>query len=259
MRQMLTNRIARLLVRAAMVAAALLGAVTRGDANTFSVSPTRIELKPTAATTMLTVTNTSDRPTRFQLSAFTWDQREDGTMALGETSAIVFYPPLVEIAPGQSRRIRIGTTAPFSAVEQTFRIFVEELPDLAERPNAELGIQVRAKMGIPIFVGSTRPVLAATLQNLVARDGTVGFDLANTGSVHLVPTSVKLIGLSDTGARVFQQPITAWYLLAGHRLALKSAVEPTACASVTTVLVDVQFENGQLSDRLILPRSFCAR
>lgn len=227
-------------------------------ASTFAVSPTRIELTPVAPNAMLTVTNTSSRAVRFQLSAFTWDQRPDGLMVLNNTSAVVFYPPLLEVGPGQSRRVRVGTTARFDAVEQTFRIFIEELPDLSEGEQG-LGIRVRARMGVPVFVSAAREAGSAAIEAAQAEKRTVSFVLRNTGPVHLVPTSVRIVGLSQTGEPSFEQPVQAWYLLARHSLALSTPIDTARCAEAATLLLDAQFENGHVSQRMPVPQGFCAR
>ena len=50
-------------------------------------------------------------------------------MTLNPSSDVTFFPKLVELAAGASRNIRIGINAGMARdVEQSFRLFIEELP-----------------------------------------------------------------------------------------------------------------------------------
>lgn len=227
-------------------------------ATTFSVSPTRVELKPGSTSSLVTVTNTGNTVTRFQVSAFSWDQGEDGSMRLDETHAIVFYPPLVEIGPGESRRIRVGTTSPMSGLERTFRLFVEELPDNVGQ-DPDLGVHVRARMGIPVFVGGAKAPPSVAIEDARAEEGHVSLRLRNAGAVHLAPSSVTVAGLSAANAVLFEQQIPAWYLLAQHTLALSAELDRATCAGVTAVTIVARFEGGySVSDRVQLKGRPCA-
>lgn len=222
---------------------ALLAQASESGATTFSVSPTRIDLKASMTSSLITVVNTGVAAARFQVSAYAWDQSVDGSMRLEETRAIVFYPPLVEIGPGDSKRIRVGTTLPFGRLEQTFRLFVEELPNNVEQA-PELGVHVRARMGIPIFVGGVASPPAAILEDVTVADGHVSLRLRNAGSVHLGPPSVLVTGLSASNTVVFEQQIPAWYLLAQHALSLSADVDCARCAGVSQLQIVARFEGG---------------
>ncbi|MFN7914923.1 MAG: fimbria/pilus periplasmic chaperone [Vicinamibacterales bacterium] len=234
---------ARIMTGLALIGSCLLS--SEAAATTFSVSPTRVELKPGATSSVITVTNTGTVMTRFQVSAFSWDQGADGSMRLEDTRDIVFYPPLVEIGPGESRRIRVGTTATMSALERTFRLFVEELPDNVEQ-DPDLGVHVRARMGIPVFVGGAPGQPSVTIEDARAADGRVSLRLRNAGSVHVAPSSVTVTGLTDTNAVVFEQQVPVWYLLAQHTLAVAAEVDGAKCAGVALVQLVARFEGGRV-------------
>ena len=60
-----------------------------------------------------------------QVSAFSWDQDIHGGIVLSPTRDVVFFPMMLTLAPGEQRRIRVGSTVP--AVEISAR------PQRAER------------------------------------------------------------------------------------------------------------------------------
>jgi len=223
-------------------------------AATFTVDPTQIFLSSPAGSALLTLHNESTETLSFQLSVFSWAQSNTGEMQLQPTQDIVFYPPLLTLKPSEVRRVRVGTTAAFDVREKTYRIFVEELPP-AEAPK---GVRVLTKMGIPIFLRPAKPVATAELADLRQQGGMLKFTLSNVGTVHVIPRSIKVRGLAGT-TTAFEQDVAGWYLLAGGRRDFEAALPKNGCTQVTSVIVDVQFESGQLQQVLQTPNGACPR
>src|SRR5258708_4537857 len=173
------------------------------NASAFSVSPTRLMLTPGAASAVLTLTNGSEHTVRFQLSAFAWDQTEDGQMRLAATKDVVWYPPLLAGEPGRWRRVRVGAATPFAVLEKTYRLFVEELPNHEGAASPEAGIHVRTKMGVPVFLRGPRPSMQTAVEGLEVGDGEMFFHVANNGTAHALLQRVQIHGLSSTGEQVF--------------------------------------------------------
>jgi fimbrial chaperone protein len=224
------------------------------SAATFTVDPTQIFLSSPTGSALLTLRNESTETLSFQLSVFSWAQSSTGEMQLQPTQDIVFYPPLLTLKPTEVRRVRVGTTAAFEAREKTYRIFVEELPPAA----VPKGVRVLTKMGIPIFLQPAKQVATAELADLRQQDGMLKFTLANVGTVHIMPRSIKVRGLAGA-TTAFEQEVAGWYLLAGGRRDFETAPPKHACTQVTSVVVDVQFESGQLQQVLQTPNGTCPR
>ena len=229
---------------------AVLGLIWGGQAgyahaSAFSVSPTRVMLAPGSTSAVLTLTNGSANPIRFELSAFAWDQTEDGHMELAETRDIVFYPPLLTIEPGESRRIRVSAVTAPGSVEKTYRLFVEELPN-RESDTADAGIHVRTKMGVPVFLRGPRPTTETSVNDLAVHGRTMSFAVNNSGTSHVVLQRVQVRGLSQTGEEVFVRSVDGWYLLAGHRQQFHVEVPLEGCLRVTTIGVTAELDLGRL-------------
>jgi len=236
---------------------AVLGSGPRGavvSAATFTVDPTQIFLFNRTGSVLLTLHNESTETLSFQLSVFSWAQSSSGEMQLQPTQDIVFYPPLLTLKPSETRRVRVGTATPFDVREKAYRIFVEELPP----STAPKGVRVLTKMGIPIFLRPAKEVATASLVDVRHQDGMLKFTLSNVGTVHFVPRSIKVRGLAGS-APGFEREIDGWYLLAGGRRDFEVALPKDGCAQVTSVIVDVQFESGQVQERLQTPNGACSR
>ena len=230
------------------------GGASLASAATFTVDPTQIFLRNRTGSVLLTLHNQSADSLSFQLSVFAWTQSSTGEMQLQPTQDIVFFPPLLTLKPSETRRVRVGTATTFDAKEKSYRIFVEELP----RTDAPKGVRVLTKMGIPIFLRPVKEVATASLTDLRQQNGQLKFTLSNEGTVHFVPRNIKVRGLAGSKT-AFERELEGWYLLAGGRRDFETALPKDACAQVTSIIVDVQFESNQVQERLQTPTGACAR
>lgn len=242
----------------ALMAVAFLGLPGAAFADSaFTVDPTRITLTAKAPTALLTVRNESSDPLRFQLSVFVWTQTPNGEMDLAPTEDIVFFPPLFEIGPRQERRVRIGTTVGFGAIEKSYRIFVEELPSSATKSASGAQVKVLTRMGIPIFMRPASPTSTVNLSDLGLQDGRVRFEVKNLGNVHVIPRAVRLAGVDAGGSRLFTQDLESWYILAGGARQYLVDLAGGECRNVRRLEVQITFESGSLTERLDTPVGVC--
>jgi fimbrial chaperone protein len=242
----------------ALAAAFVLVTGSFASAATFSVNPTQIMLSAKTTSTLLTLSNESDEPIRFQLSAFGWTQTAGGEIELAPTREVVFFPALLMLGPKEQRRIRVGATVPAAAVERTYRIFVEELPPL-QAPGAGAAVRVLTKMGVPIFLRPAKEAATAALNDLGLHAGSLHFTVANTGTVHFVPEQIKVRALGRDGKPVVERDLAAWYILAGGRREFDIALPAAECGRIASVAIDVGFSGTTLKETLQMPAGACAQ
>ena len=243
---------------AALVAASIIGGgpwAYLANAATFTVEPTQIAFSNRTNSVLLTLRNESTDTLRFELSVFKWGQSPSGEMQLEPTEDIVFFPALLTLAPGESRRVRVGNATEFDTREKSYRIFVEELPPLERQAN---GVRVLTKMGIPIFLKPAKELASANLNNLGQKSGKLFFTVHNEGTVHFVPKEIRVRGFAGSTTAVDNR-LEGWYILAGGRREFDMAFPETECARITSVMVDVQFGSESLQERLQTPNGVCSR
>jgi fimbrial chaperone protein len=245
---------ARLLAIA--VAAGVSASAAPAAAATFSVNPTQVYLEGRTTTALVTLRNDSTEVMRFQVSAFTWQQSPAGAIELAPTQDVVFFPALVALKPGEERKIRVGTTAAATAVEKTYRIFVEELPPV-ENGTAGSEVRVLTKMGIPIFLRPAKEAAGARVADLALNGGALRFAVANAGNVHLVPQQIVVRGIAGDGATLFDETLAAWYILAGGRRDFDLAIPAAACDRVAAITVEARFETTAVKETLQAARGAC--
>lgn len=223
----------------------------------FTVNPTIIELSSRSSSVMVTVRNESTETMRFQLAAFTWNQRPDGEMELTPTEDIVFFPVLFSIEPKQERRVRVGLATGFGAIEKTYRLFVEEIPSEQSAPSAGAAVQVRTKMGLPIFLRPVAPKSSVTLSTVGMSNGRVEFTVQNTGNIRVIPRGGKLTGFDEKGNRLFASDLPSWYVLANGVRSYSIDLSGGQCAQVRRLEVEFAFASATLKERLDTPRGVC--
>ena len=250
-----------LLTRVALIALfglTLLGQADSALAAAFNVSPTRILLSSQQTSALLTLTNDSDKAIRFQLSVVAWDQSDEGQMKLTPNSDIIIFPPLVTIAAHESRRIRVGAQVPAGVVERNYRLFVEELPNEADPTTGARAIQVRTKMGIPVFLQGLKPTVSTRVESMTARDGVLDIELKNSGTAHTLVQTLQVKGFGDGGRDVFTSTAKSWYLLAQHRQVYHMPLDPAQCAASKKLVLVVTTDDGNLTNTIDVPPAACA-
>src|SRR5437868_14203290 len=75
------------------------------------VGPTRIDLSARHPVAALEVQNTADAPTLAQLDVFAWTQAGIGD-SLAPTTDLIATPLVLNLAPGETRIVRVGLREP---------------------------------------------------------------------------------------------------------------------------------------------------
>jgi fimbrial chaperone protein len=242
--------------RAALLALLVVG--TSARAGGLNVSPIQIHLSPQTTKAMLTLRNDGAEPMRYQVSATSWNQSARAELQLAPTNEIVFFPGLFTLKPGEERNVRIGVGTPFSLVEKTYRVFVEELPPTERPAQAPSEVRVLTRVGVPVFLAPSRALERRSIDNLSAKSGHGSFRVANQGTIHFREDAVQLRGLDAQGGILFEREQRGWYVLAGGALDYDFEL-PKSCPGLTFVVASVIAENGdKFEQRAPAESSACA-
>jgi fimbrial chaperone protein len=217
----------------------------------FKVTPVKVLLSRRAPTTLLTLKNESDRRLRFQASVFLWDQNREGKMELSPTRDIVFFPPVFTVEPGASRKVRVGAVAAFGSMEKAYRIFIEELAELDPTGGtAGSQLQIRTRMGIPIFLQPDETESGSRVDSVAAQAGVLRFSVRNTGNVHVNLRGVRVKGLDPTGNSLFESESDGWYVLAAGSRDYEIDVPADRCEHVARFVIEARVDGGTLLGNL---------
>ena len=226
-------------------------------ASNFSVTPTEVNLSASATSALVTLHNGSKLPLRFEVTLVSWSEDEHGRMVLNPSSDVTFFPKLVELAAGASRNIRIGINAGTARdVEQSFRLFVEELPN--QSVPAANAVALRTKVGIPVFVRPAKPTRTAVIEGVSVENGKVLTRVHNTGNLHISVDSIAVKGTGGAGAPTFTKEGPGWYVLPGATRIFEVPMTAAECKSTTSVAVEVFGHNTSLKGAGQVSPAACA-
>jgi fimbrial chaperone protein len=208
-----------------------------------AVNPVRIHLSGAKRSEQLKLTNNGDKAARFQITAHSWHETPDGQMQLLPTTDLLFFPSLLEIAPGQTRRVRVGSTVAPGRSELSYRIIVEELPPASRAAGV---VQVLTRLNVPVFVQPAASRPKAVLDTRIER-GQVRISLENAGNAYFKATALRVIARSKTGSVLLDKTLAGWYVLASGRRVYSLAIPKDVCSDVVTVTTTVTTERGKTS------------
>lgn len=242
---------------------ALLTMSTPVWAGDFQVNPVRVSLSPTAQAGMVTVSNRAGSSVRLQLQGFAWSETVGGEQVLTPSDRLVIFPTLLELGPGESRRVRVGLNGPPAATEETYRLIVEELPD--HRTPDPKGVAIRMRMSIPIFATSADPSAEAGPRGAVTearilpgRERKLQIELGNLGVRHFKAGKIE-VKLDLKGRPPLTAKLSGWYVLAGKkRQHLVELPKEARCVTRATISVETDTA-GTLEWRNELVDPACTR
>lgn len=206
-----------------------------------AIDPVKVLLTGAEPSKSVSLRNNGTEKLRFQLSASTWQQSTGGEMQLAPTQEVVFFPQLLELAPGETRRVRVTTTTQVGAVERSYRLFVDELPPLTTAPGG--AIRVLTRFGLPVFQRPDAPSPKPTVTLAIAA-GKLSVTLENRGNAHFLAQSVRIVGRAADGASLLQQDLPGWYVLAGGKRNYEVALGADVCPKLTRVSVNANTDHG---------------
>jgi fimbrial chaperone protein len=244
------------MLRRLVILVLFLGAASPARAASLQVVPVVVELSAAEPRATLVVKNLGDAPVRLELSPSAWNQTPDGEMRLAPAPEVVVYPPLLQLAPQEERKVRISVTAGFGPREQSYRLFIQELPP-AEKPAEKTAIRFLTRVGVPIFLMPARPELRAEITGTAVYAGRLAATLKNTGTTRISPGKAKIEGLDADGKSVFSTSFDFWYVLAGGERVIKAALPAEPCARVRAVVLEVPVGDAFVRARVATPGGAC--
>ena len=179
-----------------LVAAVLFGAPATTRAASLHVEPVLLDVTAPGAASTVTLRNVAPTPINAQIRVFRWSQ-VDGQEKLEPTDDVVASPPAVTLAPNGNYIARIVRVAkrPLSG-EENYRLFVDQLPDLAQSKNGTVNLIVR--YSIPVFFGAPDKTSPALAWSLASAGGRVTVTARNSGDRRI---RISALSLRDAQGR----------------------------------------------------------
>jgi fimbrial chaperone protein len=180
-------------------------------AASLQVAPVMIEVAAPGAATTLKLRNEGTTPLNAQIRVFRWTQ-VNGEDKLEPTNDVVASPPLAKLAPKVDytvRLVRVNKTP--VAKEETYRLFVDELPDAANQRNRAVNLLLR--YSIPVFFYPATGAPANLTWSVDHSGGKLSVVAKNSGDRHIRVSNLTL--KDEKGATVSFGNGLSGYVLGG--------------------------------------------
>jgi P pilus assembly chaperone PapD len=229
----------RSLLTAVAAALACATAVAQTD---FSVNPLLLRLSAELRSGQLEIKNYAPQRLRIQLRGASWNQETSGKNLYGEAPGLIYFPRALDLAPGEARIVRVGIKAAPAIREESYVLFVEQVPASTDPVGNAGGAQIQLvlSIAIPVFVQpSTKPVGSAEMEGPTVRAGKLQFVLRNDANRYFRAQDIRLRGLGESGAEVMMQRLPARYVLAGNRQLFETVIPAETCTRLSALEITV--------------------
>jgi len=245
----------RSLVAASAALAALLApAGSRGQ--NLEVSPVVVEVSASTPSAIVTVKNLGAAPMRYQVTPFAWSEDRTGRTSLEPTKELAVFPTLFQLAPGASRKVRVGATVQPAGVEHAWRIFIEELPDAVAAQGQR--VVLRTRFSVPVFQAPARAERRLDLRLAVEEGGLVVLAV-NGGTVRQRPATIDVKLFGEGGVPIGELSVPPWYVLPGGERAFDVKLPKELCALVRKAIATAVTDGRKSEASQDLPSGACAR
>lgn len=150
-----------MLVKTAAAAVLVAAAFSPAKAGSLQVEPVILDVIAPGAASTITLHNAGAGPINGQIRVFKWSL-VNGEEKLEPTDDVVASPPSVTLGPDAKNIVRVVRVAKTPVVgEESYRLLVDQLPDLAQQKNGAVNLMVR--YSLPVFFGAANrksPTLA---------------------------------------------------------------------------------------------------
>jgi fimbrial chaperone protein len=174
---------------ACLVTVFVLGSFVAAVAAALQVAPVSLQFPPGGKAAQMTLQNLGDTPINAQIRVFRWSQA-DGKEQLTPSTDVVASPPAASLAPGQNYIVRVVRVSgkPVEG-EETYRLLVDELPQLSDDGRSKVNFIVR--YSIPIFFPQADTSPQLTWRAVMANDG-LRMTVRNDGTRHIRLSGLKV-------------------------------------------------------------------
>jgi fimbrial chaperone protein len=224
-------------------------------AGQFSVSPIRLDFDRHIKSGSITVLNQGTEPLDLQMRAMEWTQDAEGKDQYAETNDIIFFPRIMTLQGGESRILRMGIRLPATLKEKTYRLFLEEIPNLKKTEGTQVAIAVR--FGVPIFVKPIEEKPRGEVEKIELSKGNLRIVIKNIGNVHFLIDKIYIRGKNASSQYVFSKELNGWYLLSEDSRLYTTSISQEDCMNIKQIDVEIKTDQLSLDKRFDVSKSMC--
>ena len=232
-------------------AAALCGTLVPALAGEFSVSPIRVELKAGTMSETITVTNHAKEKLRVGVRLMEWTQDADGKDVYKDSSDLVYFPRQMELEGEGKRLVRVGIKTPAGAVERSYRLFIEEQPQVTDASRPQIAFYFR--FGVPVFLPPAVPKSQPEVMDPDLKGGKLSVAVRNPGNQHF-----RLVKITIDDGATYRQELVGWYSLPGTARTYTADLPRDACRKAAAFNVALEGEGFRIDRKVNVDPASCS-
>jgi fimbrial chaperone protein len=179
----------RSIVTALFASVAAFGA-SPASAGSLQVEPVLVDIVAPGAASTVTLRNEGTTGVDAQIRVFRWSI-VNGKEKLDPTDDVVASPPSVTLTPKGQYVVRIVRTSKQPvAGEESYRLLVDQLPDLSQQRNGAVNLMVR--YSIPVFFGASNKKNPTVAWSVAANGDKITLTAHNSGDRRLRISALSL-------------------------------------------------------------------
>lgn len=189
------------------------------------VSPTLVQISARQTAEGLWLSNTGSAPLQAQVRIFRWTQA-DGENRLDATRDVAVSPSMTVLPVGGRQLVRLVRLGPSPAVEQSYRVLIDELPGTVAEPaeaggKPEAGLRFVLRYSVPVFLqppvsGKAAPTEPGLRVKLQLQNGVHQVEVSNSGPQRA--QIADLVFVASRGERQMLAPGLLGYVLPGQTM-----------------------------------------
>jgi fimbrial chaperone protein len=192
-----------------MAAAIMSGIGVAAATGSLQIGPTVTALVGQERTSTITIRYSDATPATIQIRAMDWTQK-DGEDVHAPSRELIVSPPFVTLQPNDAQTIRLLiSNVPSVKTERAFRLFIDEVPNAAIRPNT--GVQTALRIVSPVFLAPSTESRPRMKWSAARSASGVVLTARNDGDTREHLTGMKI---SAGGQVVGEGPAFSGYVLA---------------------------------------------
>jgi fimbrial chaperone protein len=250
-----------------------LSAAMNSSVLAFGIFPIKVYFEKGSSSRDVTLDNPEDSTVRLKVSVSKWVEDENGKRTFIPTNDITLFPSILELKPKSKRIIRLASKLPPSQSEQSYRLFVEQIPEqVTKKPEATASGATTATaklnflyiLDLPVFVNPIDINRKSALLNSKVLGDKLSFDLVNQGNAHIFASTIEITTKDAQGKIIAVKKTNPTYVLPSIQRKFVLDLPQAQCQKAKTVSIEVQGgeDTGtktKLSENLSVDNGVCLR
>ena len=245
-----------------------LASVINAPSLAFGIFPIKVYFQKGQPSRDVTLDNPEDKTVRLKVYAYKWEEDGEGKKNLTPTKDISLFPAILELKPKSKRIIRLASKLPPKQFEQSYRLFVEQLPETVTKksePTADgtqptktqVQLNFLYTLSLPVFISPISANRKSVISGLNISGNKLSLKLANQGNTHVFASKIEIITKDAAGKVIATKKVDPTYVLPSIERNLSMELPQEQCQNVKNISIDIQGDED-IGDKTKIDRTIPA-